>query len=74
MINPGDIVGGFFVEEGRCFRMIASLAGQKGQTTHCSAPAVWRGRFVDARGKVHRVWSCDCHADDLVGLRRVNLN
>jgi hypothetical protein len=41
MINPGDIVGGFFVQEGRCFRMVASLSGQKGQTTHCCEPVVW---------------------------------
>ncbi len=62
LIRPGDTLNGFFVQERRCFRMIASL---QIQATHCDEPAVWRGRFTDAKGKIHRVWSCTRHADEL---------
>src|ERR1019366_5271146 len=34
-------------------------------------PTSWRGRSVDARGKVHRVWACDGHTDGLMGARRL---
>ena len=62
LIRPGDTFNGFFVQEGRCFRMIAS---RQIQATHCDEPTVWRGRFTDANGKVHRVWSCARHAGAL---------
>jgi hypothetical protein len=68
LIRPGDTITGFFIQEGRCFRMIAS---PQIQATHCGEPARWRGRFTDAKGKVHLVWSCDHHAADLGGVRRV---
>jgi hypothetical protein len=29
------------------------------------------GRFTDAKGKVHRVWACEGHADGLEGVRRL---
>ena len=54
MPHPGDNSPGFFVAPGRCFRMIYSA---QLQSTHCYEPAPWRGRLVDAKGKVHRVWS-----------------
>ena len=68
LIRPGDALMGFFVQEGRCFRMIAS---PQIQATHCDEPAPWRGRFTDATGKVHRVWSCEDHVGELGGARRM---
>ena len=69
MPQPGDVVGAiFFVSPGRCFRMVAST---QLQTTHCYEPAAWRGRWTDVKGKVHRVWACEFHANGLYELRRV---
>jgi hypothetical protein len=67
LIRPGDALTGFFVQEGRCFQMIAS---PQIQATHCDQPAPWRGRFTDARGRVHLVWGCERHADGLQEVRR----
>jgi len=67
LIRPGDALTGFFVQEGRCFRMIAS---PQIQATHCDEPAPWRGRFTDAKGKTHLVWGCDRHAEGLEAIRR----
>ena len=64
--QPGDTHTGFFVQEDRCFRMVYS---PQLQSTHCGEPAAWMGRFTDAKGTVHRVWSCNDHADRLSGLR-----
>jgi len=69
MPRPGDTVGDiFFVSPGRCFRMVQS---PQLQTTHCAEPAVWRGRWTDVNGRVHRVDACDVHGAVLKGLRRV---
>jgi hypothetical protein len=62
LIRPRDTLNGFFVQEGRCFRLIAS---RQIQATHCDEPAAWRGQFTDAKGKVHWVWSCERHVGDL---------
>ncbi len=68
MPRPGDNSPGFFVAPGRCFRMIYS---PQLQSTHCYEPTAWRGRWTDAKGRVHRVWTCDGHTDGLMGVRRV---
>jgi hypothetical protein len=64
MPEPGELSPGFFVQEGRCFRMIYSA---QLQSTHCYKPAPWRGRWADAKGKVHLVWACEGHAEELEG-------
>jgi hypothetical protein len=68
LIRPGDTLTGFFIQEDRCFRMIAS---PQIQATHCARPARWRGRFTDAVGREHLVWGCDAHAEVLRGVRPV---
>jgi hypothetical protein len=68
LIRPGDTLTGFFIQEGRCFRIIAS---SQIQATHCADPAPWRGRFTDTTGKMHRVWSCERHVGELGEVRRV---
>jgi hypothetical protein len=52
LIRPGDALTGFFVQEGRCFRMVAS--GQI-QATHCYQPPAWKGIWKDRKGKSHYV-------------------
>jgi hypothetical protein len=67
LIQPGDALTGFFVQEGRCFRMIAS---PQIQATRCDEPAPWRGQFTDATGRVHLVWGCERHVASLEEIRR----
>ena len=64
--QPGDLSPGFFVQEGRCFRLIYST---QLQSTHCREAARWRGRWTDGKGRVHRVWACEGHAEGLDGVR-----
>jgi hypothetical protein len=59
----------FYVEPGRCFRLVCGTGGKMGQPHHCPEPVVWRGRFVTPLGKLYGVWSCDGHSDDLKALR-----
>lgn len=61
----------FYVEPGRCFRLVNGAGGKRGQSHHCAEPVVWCGVFVSPLGKAHRVWSCDGHADDLKAPRAV---
>ena len=68
LIRPGDTLAGFFVQQSRCFRMIAS---PQIQATHCQQPARWRGRFTDTAGRAHQVWGCDAHAQALEEPRLV---
>ena len=70
LIRQGDQLRGFYIEQGRCFAMVAS---KQIQYTHCSEPAPWRGRYVDAKGRMHVVWACDGHAGSLAGVRRATL-
>jgi hypothetical protein len=67
MPEAGDPSPGFFISPGRCFRFVYS---PQIQSNHCNAPAPWRGRWKDAKGKLHQAWACDGHADALVGVRR----
>jgi hypothetical protein len=65
---PGDVSSGFFVSPGRCFRLVYS---RQLQSDHCYEPTSWQGRWIDAKGRVHRVWSGERHVDALVGARRI---
>jgi hypothetical protein len=62
MPEPGDLSPGFFICNGRCFRLVYS---PQIQSTHCSAPALWSGRWKDGKGKEHRAWACERHAGAL---------
>jgi hypothetical protein len=74
-INPGvdhrDTIGrvapGIFAQEGRCWRMVYENAA--GHGTHCMEPVVYVGRWKFTKGWT-KVWSCERHADELVGARR----
>ena len=64
----GTLAPGLFAQEGRCWRMIYENPVDHG--THCMEPVTWVGRwkFLDGWTKV---WSCERHADELVGARRI---
>jgi hypothetical protein len=64
----GQVAPGLFAQEGRCWRMVYEKP--VGHGTHCVAPVAWAGRwkFLDGWTKV---WSCERHADELVGARRL---
>ncbi len=57
----------FCAQEWRCWRFLYDHAGR---ATNCREPVMWRGRHRDPNGKWWVVWTCDEHADGLVGLRR----
>jgi hypothetical protein len=62
------VAPGLFAQEGRCWRMVyENVAGHGG---HCGEPVAWVGRwkFLDGWTKV---WSCERHADELTGARRL---
>jgi hypothetical protein len=56
---PGDIHPGFFVQSGRCFRLIYS---PQLQATHCYEPPAWKGIWRDRKGKRWYVEACREHA------------
>jgi len=63
----------FYVEPGRCFRMVtSSTPGSQGSPTHCPKPVKFRGRFQDGIGKWHEVWSCIDHVGDLTDWKRIS--
>lgn len=66
MPRPGDLITAFSPRPGRCY----IVASEQIQATHCYEPTPWRGRWTDAKGKVHRVWACEKHAEGLVDARR----
>jgi hypothetical protein len=68
MPQPGDLAPGFLAEPGQCWRMVYGSANV-GQGTHCTEPAVWRGRFTN--GKSWDVWACERHTDELEDVRAV---
>jgi hypothetical protein len=76
-INPGvdhrDTIGkvapGIFAQEGRCLRFVYGDAAGRG--THCMEPVAYAGRWKLAKGWT-RVWSCERHADEMPGARRVS--
>jgi hypothetical protein len=59
MPRPGDTITGFFVQQGRCFRMVYS---DQLQATHCYQPPAWKGVWRDAKGRSHYVEACREHA------------
>jgi hypothetical protein len=63
----GKVAPGLFAHEGRCWRMI--YENPVGQSGHCMEPVAWVGRWKFLKGWT-KVWSCDRHADELVGARR----
>jgi hypothetical protein len=62
----GTVAPGLFAQKGRCWRMV--YENPVGHGTHCMQPVAWVGRwkFLDGWTKV---WSCQRHADQLVGAR-----
>jgi hypothetical protein len=66
----GTVAPGLFAQEGRCWRMV--YENPVGHGTHCPEPVEWVGRwkFLDGCTKV---WSCERHADELVGARRLSV-
>jgi hypothetical protein len=46
-----------------------NVAGHGG---HCPEPVAWVGRWKFLNGWT-KVWSCERHADELVGARRVSV-
>jgi hypothetical protein len=63
----GTVAPGLFAQEGRCWRMVYANSG--GHGTHCMRPVEWVGRWKFLEGRT-KVWSCERHADELVGARR----
>jgi hypothetical protein len=64
----GKVAPGIFAQEGRCWRMV--YENPVGQGEHCMEPLAWRGWWKYLAGWT-RVWSCERHADELVGARRI---
>lgn len=56
---PGDLVTAFSPQPGRCHKMVYSV---QMQATHCYEKPVWKGIWVDAKGKSWYVEACDEHA------------
>ncbi len=63
----GTVAPGIFAQEGRCWRFV--YENPSGQAGHCLAPVDWRGRYRYTAGW-KPVWSCERHAEGLVGARR----
>ena len=63
----GKAAPGIFAQEGRCWRMV--YANPVGHGTHCMQPVAGVGRWKFLKGWT-KVWSCEAHADELVGARR----
>ena len=64
----GTVAPGIFAQEGRCWRFV--FLKPSGDAGHCRESVSWRGRYRYADGW-RPVWSCDMHAGELVGARRV---
>jgi hypothetical protein len=64
----GAVAPGIFAQEGRCWQFVYEKP--PGQAGDCMAPVSWRGRYRYVTGW-KPVWSCERHAADLVGARRL---
>jgi hypothetical protein len=62
----GTVAPGIFAHEGRCWRFV--YENPSGQAGHCMAPVAWTGRYRYTAGW-RPVWSCEAHAEELVGRR-----
>ena len=57
--------------EGKCWRMVMPDGAAKTRhPTNCPEPVSGTGRHQWRNGAWVKVWSCDEHADALVGIRR----
>ena len=62
----------FFVEPGRCFRMVRDpVPERRGHPMHCPEPVVARGRFRSESGRVYRVDACSQRAGELEETRGI---
>jgi hypothetical protein len=50
--------GAFLLLHGHCFQMGKS---DRGVTTHCDEPVVWKGTWHDVKGEVWTVEACANH-------------
>jgi hypothetical protein len=66
----GQVAPGIFAQDGRCWRMV--YENPVGQGGHCMEPVAWVGRWKFLKGRT-KVWSCERHADELMGARRLTM-
>lgn len=69
VVTVPTLAPGFYVSEGRCWRMVRSGVGHP---AHCQEPACWIGRYVNPKGRRWQVWSCEGHLEGLEDV--VNLD
>jgi hypothetical protein len=63
----GKVALGLFAQKGRCWRMV--YENPVGQAGHCME-AGDVGRSLEVTKGWTKVWSCEGHADELIGARR----
>jgi hypothetical protein len=66
VVTGPTLAPGFYVGEGRCWRMVHSGVGH---AAHCREAVAWTGRYVNPKGKRYQVWACDQHVEELEDLR-----
>ena len=67
MVTTAPVLApGFYVEEGRCWRMVDDGVGH---ASHCRVPAGWTGGYVNPKDRRWQVWSCQEHLDELADVR-----
>ncbi len=57
---------GFFVGEGRRWRMVRTTVGH---LDHCQEPADWKWRYISSKGMRWQVWACQEHLEKLTDVR-----
>ena len=62
----GAVAPGIFAQEGRCWRFV--YENPAGHAGHCICACRGRHKFLKGWTKV---WSCERHADELTGIRRI---
>lgn len=65
LASASELAPGFYVAEGRCWRMVHDFAGR---ASHCREPTGWRGRYVNPKGMRWTVWACDRHLEELADV------
>jgi hypothetical protein len=66
VVAARTLAPGFYVEEGRCWRMVRSGVGHP---EHCHKAAGWRGLYVNPEGRRWQVWACQEHLEELTDTR-----
>jgi hypothetical protein len=66
----GKMAPGLFAQEGGYWRMV--YENSVGHGTFCPEPVTWDGRWKFLKGWT-KVGSCERHARDLVGARRISM-